>query len=152
MFWGCVTARGTGNIAQVDGRMGFGKHQQILEANMSVRRLKQKIHLIHNINYIKKHKLKLSEWPSQSPDLDDLKHARQPNNISVWWRGYVQFFPLFIRKCHLLQDAQKCNNSIESFHYSTNTIILLLCQTTISNFTHFTLTNLTIYTMCNMYL
>lgn len=44
MLRGCVAASGTGNTAQVDGRMDSGKYQQILDANVthSVKKLKLK--------------------------------------------------------------------------------------------------------------
>lgn len=45
MPWGCVAASGTGNTAQVDGRMNSSKDQQVLVVNMtySVKKLKLNI-------------------------------------------------------------------------------------------------------------
>ena len=106
MLWGCVAASGTGNIAWVEGRMDSTKYQQILEANItpSVKKLKLKRGWLlqqdndpkhtwkSTMDDLKRHKLKVLEWPSQSPDLNiienlwvDLKravHARRPKNIA----------------------------------------------------------------------
>uniref|UniRef100_A0A3Q3KMZ5 Tc1-like transposase DDE domain-containing protein n=1 Tax=Monopterus albus TaxID=43700 RepID=A0A3Q3KMZ5_MONAL len=106
MLWGCVAASGTGNIARVEGRMDSTKYQQILEANItpSVKKLKLKRGWLlqqdndpkhtskSTMEYLKRRRLKVLEWPSQSPDLNiienlwvDLKravHARRPKNIT----------------------------------------------------------------------
>ena len=41
MLWGCVAASGTGNIAQVDGRMDSTKYQQILTQSVKKPKLKR---------------------------------------------------------------------------------------------------------------
>lgn len=106
MLWACVAASGTGNISLVEGRMNSIKYQQILEANItpSVKKLKMKRGWLlqqdndpkhtskSTMDYLKRRKLKVLPWPSQSPDLNiienlwiDLKravHARRPKNLT----------------------------------------------------------------------
>jgi len=95
MLWGCVAASSTGNIAQVEGRMDSTKYQQILEANIIpfVKKLQLKKGWLEiHMDYLKRRKLKVLEWPSQSPDLNitenqwvDLKravHSRRPKSTA----------------------------------------------------------------------
>ncbi|KAI4894642.1 hypothetical protein NFI96_001033 [Prochilodus magdalenae] len=102
MFWGCVSYKGTGNLVKVEGKMNAARYQQILEANLhsSARKLRightwtlqhdndPKHKAKSTSHWLQQNKVKVLEWPSQSPDLDiieplwgDLEcaiHARQP--------------------------------------------------------------------------
>ena len=85
MHWLCMEASGTGNIAQIDRRMVFTKYQLlILEANVKLKLKRGWLlqqdndakHFLETItNYFKKCKLKLLEWPSQSPDLKIIENV-----------------------------------------------------------------------------
>ncbi len=106
MVWGCFTASETGRLAIIDGTMNSALYQKILKENvrLSVCDLKlkrtwvmqQDNDLKHTSKstseWLKKNKIKVLEWPNQSPDLNliemlwhDLKqsiHARKPSNVA----------------------------------------------------------------------
>ena len=105
MVWGCFASSGTGNLAHVKGIMNSAGYQEILASNVapSVKSLKLgRSWLFQQDNdpkhtskstqqWFKTHKMKVLEWPSQSPDLNpiemlwgDLKravHERHPSNL-----------------------------------------------------------------------
>ncbi len=106
MVWGCFAASGPGRLAVINGTMNSAVYQKILKDNVrpSVRDLKLKRTCVlqqdndpkhtskSTSEWLKKNKMKTSEWPSQSPDLSsiemlwhDLKkavHARKPSNVA----------------------------------------------------------------------
>ncbi len=106
MVWGCFTASETGWLAIIDGTMNSALYQKILKENVrpSVCDLKlkhtwvmqQDNDLKHTSKstseWLKKNKIKVLEWPNQSPDLNliemlwhDLKqsiHAWKPSNVA----------------------------------------------------------------------
>ncbi len=106
MVWGCFAASGPGRLAIIDGTMNSALYQKILKKNvqLSVCDLKLKCtwvmqqenvpkHISKSTSeWLKKNKIKVLEWPSQSLDLNliemlwrDLKqsiHARNPFNVT----------------------------------------------------------------------
>ena len=91
MLWGCFSAKETGQLHRIKGRMNGAMYQEILGDNLllSVRALKMgggwvfqhdndpKHTAKATKEWLKKKHIKVLEWPSQSPDLNDLPRHRK---------------------------------------------------------------------------
>ncbi|KAK3522302.1 hypothetical protein QTP86_001995 [Hemibagrus guttatus] len=131
MVWGCSAASGPGRLAVINGTMNSAVYQKILKENVrpSVCDLKLKQTWVlqqdndpqhtskSTSEWLKKNKMKTSEWPSQSPDLNaiemlwhDLKkvvHARKPSNVAELQQ--------FCKDEWAKIPPQRCNKLIESY-------------------------------------
>ncbi len=84
MLWGCFSAKGTGRLHRIEGRMDGAMYREILANNLlpSVRALKMGRGWVFQHNndpkhtaratkeWLRKKHFKVLEWPSQSPDLN----------------------------------------------------------------------------------
>ena len=84
MFWRCFSAKGTGRLHRIEGRMNGAMYREILGDNLlpSVRALKMGRGWVFQHDndskntakatkeWLKKKHVKVLEWPSQSPDLN----------------------------------------------------------------------------------
>jgi transposase len=89
MVWGCFSGKGLGPLVKVDGKMNHRDYIEILDKNLVPLITTQfrsrgykfqddnaPVHTARNVqNWIKEKKINvLSDWPSQSPDLNPIEH------------------------------------------------------------------------------
>lgn len=89
LFWGCFNTRGVGNLCKIDGIMNADCYIDILKSSYfsSLKKFKLGVrsswfqqdndpkHTARKtINFLKTKKLKIMEWPPQSPDLNPIEN------------------------------------------------------------------------------
>ena len=88
MLWGCFAARGTGALHKIDGIMKTENHVDILKQHLktTVRKIKLGRKCVFQIDngpkhasknvakWLKDNKVKVLEWPSQSPDFNPIEY------------------------------------------------------------------------------
>ena len=141
MLWECFAAGGTGALHKIDGNMRKENDGDILKQHLktSIRKLKLCCKLVFQIDndpkhtskvvekWLKDNKVKVLEWPSQSPDLNRIEHlweelkkrvqARRPTNLTTLHQlcqeEWAKIHPTYCGK--LVEGYQKHLTQVKQF-------------------------------------
>ena len=92
MLWGCFSAKGTGRLNRIEGRMNGAMHREILGDNLlpcdSTENDPKHTAKTSKEGLKKKH-IKVLERPSQSPDLNPIKSVCVYIYIHIYTHIYI---------------------------------------------------------------
>lgn len=129
MAWGCFNSTGVGNIHVVEGIMNARMYIRIISTHMipSASRLFESEYIFQQDNdpkhtarvvkeYFERKKIKVLDWPSQSPDLNPIENLWHQLKILIAKEKIekVSELPAAMRKCWEMITPDYCNKLVES--------------------------------------
>ena len=93
MLWGCFSVAGTGGLVRVEGKLNRAKYRDILNENLVHLWVKgspfnkDSKHTAKTMQeWFRDNSVNVLEWPSQSPEMNPIKHLWRDLKMAVhWW-------------------------------------------------------------------
>ncbi len=140
MLWGCFSAKGTGRLHRIEGRMDEAMYRSFFANNLlpSVRALKMGCGWVFQHDndpkhtaratkeWLRKKHFKVLEWPSQSPELNPIENLwrelklrfaqRQPKNLKDLEKTCMEEWAKF--------PSAVCGNLVKNYRKRLTSVIV----------------------------